>query len=380
MLFSSSSVVANAKFEKVESYNVYTQAYLQRNGFTGSSFLDTFTFQPGNGSLQNKELRGTYQVQRIGGQGKIYVEYYIALADGGTILNESRPTTVRIENIKQTLIIANKDDPSQRVEYLQNLTTPTVNIYYSDGSTGYASADINGDDVSITFTPSTSVQQICLIFGIEVDKTQDITDYGVMNSNGLPSVLIGVRVGEHTKDTEFLIKIEVEEESTGWLRSILDWIRGIFESIGQGFANLWSWLQSVIDTILGLPAKIWEFIEDGFYKLFVPSPDFVLDFSENWDRLLENKFGAVYEVLNLTFDSWDRIQASNEQNTITIPQTSINLPEGASFSFGGQDVRIVPQGFEWLATTIKTFVGGLCTIMFVNGLRKRYDEVMGVEQ
>lgn len=429
MLFSSSSVVANAKFEEIADYRIYAQGSFKPKNSTNTLNMVSFSFTPGNGEVENSFIWKMVNVEHLGGQGKMLWEYYIANNDGTAILTDLRETTIKIENVRQNYGIYK--DPFEYedlgAEYGATYVPISAVLYYGDGSVGYGTVSMAGDDITIKATPTQDVQKIAFTTEVNINRDQDVLDYGVLQSDGTYRVAICARVGEIGNDSEFAIKVEVSSEEAGFLKSMIEGISDLFESVSQGFANLWTWLgtlvdaikdgfadlwdsiqqgfhdvldwfssvyyaildgfanlwdgiQSVVDTLLGLPAKIWGFIENGLHKLFVPGTDFMVDFSENWDSLLENKFGAVYEVVSLTFDSWDRIQASNEQNTITIPQTSINLPEGVSFSFGGQDVRIVPQGFEWLATTIKTFVGGLCTIMFVNGLRKRYDEVMGVEQ
>lgn len=50
------------------------------------------------------------------------------------------------------------------------------------------------------------------------------------------------------------------------------------------------------------------------------------------------------------------------------------------FTFGGYDVQIVPTGFDFIVNILKTVIGIVCTILCVNALRKKYDEVMGVVQ
>ena len=70
---------------------------------------------------------------------------------------------------------------------------------------------------------------------------------------------------------------------------------------------------------------------------------------------------------------------ADETDTIEFPQASINL-SGTPFTFGGYSVKIVPEGFGVLVTAIKSIVAIVCTVAFVNGMRKRYDEIMGVEQ
>lgn len=153
------------------------------------------------------------------------------------------------------------------------------------------------------------------------------------------------------------------------MRSIRDGITGIVSEIYSGFSY-------VINQLTELPALIWQKFEDGIKFLFLPTEEYIVNYKKDMDTLLADKFGAVYEVVNLTFESWDRITANDEQNIISVEEVTIPLPDDNEFSFGGYDVPIVPSGFEWLATSVKTVVGIVCTVAFVNGLRKRYDEIM----
>lgn len=68
-------------------------------------------------------------------------------------------------------------------------------------------------------------------------------------------------------------------------------------------------------------------------SLFVPSEDFIIQFKNDLDSMLEEKLGAVYQVVNIMAESWDRVTANDISNTINIPSTIINLSEGNTFYF-----------------------------------------------
>lgn len=173
--------------------------------------------------------------------------------------------------------------------------------------------------------------------------------------------------------TYYNLSISQPGEEEKLLGGILEKITGLWDTTKEGFSNL-------VQGITELPQKIWSFIENGLKDLFVPDEEYLTTYKDKWDLLLENKFGAVYQVVNVTLDSWDKIQETDETNTIELPMVTIPLSAGQQFTFGGNQVQIVPSGFEWIVEIIKGLVAGLCTILFINGLRKRYDEVMGVEQ
>lgn len=115
--------------------------------------------------------------------------------------------------------------------------------------------------------------------------------------------------------------------------------------------------------------------------LFVPREMFMEEYSNSWHELISTRFGAVAEVSGVLYDFFDSIVAysGSEQNTISVPAVTLPLPDNASYTFGGFDVEIVNEKFIFLQNAVKVLAGILATFSFVYGLRKRYDEVMGVE-
>lgn len=212
--------------------------------------------------------------------------------------------------------------------------------------------------VTVTFSPKKPINSFELIFTLK------------------PTVATGKKfwiatsLGEWYSDDSFDIIVNESSEDTGLLKGIIEWLKGIKE----GITNLFN-------SIAELPSKLWNLISEGLKSLFVPTENDITTFKNNMQGLLSEKLGAVYQVLDITFNSWDRIQDNDNTDTITLPKTTIELGNqydgSIPYSFGGVNVKIVPDGFEWLATTIKSIIGIVCTVLFVNGLRKRYDDVMG---
>lgn len=239
-----------------------------------------------------------------------------------------------------------------------------VRVYYTDGSEETL-------PVTLHEKPSNALNN----FTLEITPKADIltVQFVAYASYDVPSTLntdqeVTVYAGEFNTD-DMSLAISIQSEEAGLLTGIIEWLKGIKEGI-----------TNVFESIAELPAKIWSFIQNGLQSLFVPNEDFIVSFKNDMDSMLASKLGAVYEVLDITFDSWDRISEFDSIDTIEIPLTTINLPSNTEFSFGGYDVEIVPNGFEFLATISKTIIGIVCTTAFINGLRKRYDEIMGVEE
>lgn len=227
-------------------------------------------------------------------------------------------------------------------------------LYYTDGSMEYV------DDVTLTNKSGNRyVSDITCSFL----PLKNVWQFEIIITNKIPLGTTTIYVGESDGTHEgWYLTIDQETKTEGLLSSIIEWVKKIVTGITE------------------LPQKLWTLISDGLKSLFVPSEDFILQFKDDMDSMLEQKLGAVYQVVNIMTESWDRITANDVANTINIPSTSISLPENTDFVFGGYDVQIVPNGFDWLANMIKTVVGIICTVLCINGLRKKYDEVMGVEQ
>lgn len=262
-----------------------------------------------------------------------------------------------------------------------NMQSARLLLFYSDGSMVYV------DDVDLSYHTIVGgdANDINANFTVPKDVTK-IEVIGKMTSNPYATGSYRVMAGEWGNST-FRLSLDQESKSEGLLGGIIDWLKGIksgitdlFSGITEGFSNLGSGISNVFNSIVELPSKIWSFISDGLKSLFVPDDEFIVSFKDDIDNMLEDKLGAVYQVVNILTESWDSITANDQANVITIPQTTINLPNNNTFSFGGFDVPIVPNGFDFIVSIIKTLVGIVCTILFVNGLRKKYDEVMGVEQ
>lgn len=170
--------------------------------------------------------------------------------------------------------------------------------------------------------------------------------------------------------------LDVQSEEAGLLSGILGFVSNIKNSV----SNMVSKVGEIFTAITDLPSKIWQFIENGLKKLFVPSEDYMASYRDKWDSLLSDRFGAVYQVSSYFVELVDGISVSDATNTIAFPVVSIDLPDDTTFTIGGWDVKIVPDGFDFLATSCKMIVGIISTLAFIGGLEKKYDELMGVEK
>lgn len=133
--------------------------------------------------------------------------------------------------------------------------------------------------------------------------------------------------------------------------------------------------KSILETLKELPSQIVLNIEESLINLFVPDNQAIIDMQEDWNNLLADRFGALYQVGDLVSDFADAFNES-EQKTVTLP--SVTVPVGADgWTFGGWEIQVVPDGMEVLFTTLKTLVSIVATFLFVNGLKRRFDSLIG---
>lgn len=172
--------------------------------------------------------------------------------------------------------------------------------------------------------------------------------YGVL-SGSLGSLWISTGNETFTHDAD---------ANTGINRSILDRVKDIAAGITQ------------------LPSKIVNGIKDGLKDLFIPSEDDVSSMRDKFDSLMADRFGAIYEAGSIIADYAGNMTEQAEKETIEVPELTVNLAD-SDFTFGGYEVEVVPERFDFLVTILKGVLDIICTFAFIGGMRKRYDSVMG---
>lgn len=305
----------------------------------------------------------------------------IANNDGSILMRSDSNYDFILENI--TFEASYKDDNGNTGSFnLNDSNNGSVFYYfvYADGSSSVNySLDLSGDNFSyhsikkvhnykLDISAEKDILRVVFVERLDLQPLSDFeTQYGYVYLTG-------------GFDYAMKLSIENEDESVGLLGGILEWIKGIFDKIGDmfdvissGFANIGTWFAE-------LPGKIWNVIETGLKNLFVPDESYMSTYSDKWQALFSVKLGAVYQVGDIVIDSWDEIISADQTDSINIPLVSIPLPDNNTFSFGGYTVKIVPEGFQELVNALKLIIGILCTYVFFNGMLSRYDEIMGVEK
>ena len=251
-------------------------------------------------------------------------------------------------------------------------TGSSIALIHTDGTWSYPDVNIDWNytsgnethSISVDITTDKDVRKIQYVEDIQVAHL--LSDYW-FNTHADNVTVFG------DSNNSFSVLVDVESQETGVLK-------GILGKLGDGFSALGDKLTNVFNSIVELPQKLWNLISDGLKSLFVPSEESMTAYKDKWDELLSSRLGPVYQVCDIVTNSWSAIGEADTTDTIYFPSATINLPQDAQFTFGGYDVKIVPEGFDVLIQAIKLIVGIVCTLAFINGMLKRYDEIMGVEQ
>lgn len=304
-----------------------------------------------------------------------YVGYAVKNSDNSLLVQRGESTVIKITNT--TLDLRLTPSGTSDVYHLGAPSSFRVRIDYINGENeSYSLEELGGSFTYNQYKLSLNIP----ISGVDYDIVK-VTVYCYYFSYDIPGYSNSMEYYPKLQygNADMSVTQETESKEAGLLGGLLEWVKNIYTYVEEswrvvsaGFANIGTWFAE-------LPGKIWGMFEDGLKGLFVPSEESMTEMSDKWDELLSDRFGAVYQVCNIVTESWGGIMNADETNTITVPEVSIPLPGGSDFAFGGQDVKIVPDGFDWLATSVKMVVGMVCTYTFINGMLRRYDELMGVE-
>lgn len=305
----------------------------------------------------------SYSLNLTGNTFKYYFD--ITSASGGVMVDSKKNFTFKMSSFNLQVWV----DSCNQGYFLQSTTLNNINLYavHSDGSQTVYSLDTKfnaSNEVMTISTDTLYTEKDVIKFRVYMDTVP----YNNVNATWGASGNVSSRI--ELKNAG--IDIDIQSEEAGLLSGILGWVKKTAEDVSSGFANIGTWFAE-------LPGKLWDVISNGLKSLFVPDEEFLTGYSDKWDELLSSRLGAVYQVVNVIDESWGNIQNADKVNTISMPSCTIPLPNGNSFSFGGYDVQIVPDRFDVLVTALKSIIGIVCTAMFINGLKNRYDEVMGTK-
>lgn len=348
--------------------------------------------------LENETGTATGEVYHsLNTRAQFGVNFTITNEDGSVLLPSGSKYSLLLENMMFRVVV--KDDGDGIIESFNygQATENWIVVYYiyADGTqdlifTTFQNPELQSSHVTLNNSKNTSnvklnieaekdILKVRIVEGMRITDVNSTLDYAYFESTA------------GFENYPMKVTIEEEDKSIGLLEGIWNGITDLgskisngFTELGNkvttGFTNMVNGIKDVFNAIKDLPAKIWEFIENGLKSLFVPDEEYMSGYSDKWDSLMASRFGALYEVGDIVVTSWGDIQLADQTDSIQIPEVCLNLPDNCSFTFGGYDVTIVPDGFDVLVNALKLIISLTATYLFINGLIKRYDEIMGVEQ
>lgn len=135
--------------------------------------------------------------------------------------------------------------------------------------------------------------------------------------------------------------------------------------IKKGFAD-------IIKGITDLPDKIGEMLQG----LIVPDGDKIGGKFEEVKDMAEEKLGIIYQAPEMVFQMADAVTSgvTNPQNTMTLPQFDIIVPEEGTFTVWQEyEFEIMPDELSVIADAIKTITSLICVIAMINAIKRRYE-------
>lgn len=347
------SVIASA--EEVDVSNIKLTQQQSFNGGTLSGA--TINFYPNNNEVEKLEKTFEYQSIRDTNWSNLLT---IQNKNEDILVNKGEKTHVKVNNLYYSMLVQvnSVDESYSYEEYITRPDGIRATVNYTDGSSESFNDDVSfvvrkdkTINIDLSFTPSKDVQRIYI--SLTKNCASEIPYY---NSVSYEKTLTFYG-GEYEGDDKYQVSVDIQSEEVGLLEGILDKIT------------------SVADSILELPQKLWNLISEGLKSLFVPSTDYIIDYKEDMNNLLERKLGFVYQAITLLDSSWERVVFSDVTDTIYLPETTINLP-GDTFTFGGFNVKVIPDRFSFMADSASVIIGIAATFAFINGAKKRYIELM----
>lgn len=176
---------------------------------------------------------------------------------------------------------------------------------------------------------------------------------------------------------------QIKEESAKQITAInesTDKIVGSLEQNGEKLDDINGSVQQngeKLDELNTEVKSLPEKILDGIKGLFIPTEEEMIEIRDKWDLLMQERFGALYQAGDIVKDLAEEFTYKGEQTTIKFPTVNVNL-KGSFFRFGGWTVNLIPsESTKNLLTTVKLIIGIVCTLLFINMLRNKFNKIVG---
>ena len=150
------------------------------------------------------------------------------------------------------------------------------------------------------------------------------------------------------------------DDVTEWLFNILDQIQEFIHKVGNWFSELYNNIAGKIDLVI---TDIKQWVHD----LFVPDPQYIEDYRNQWDQWMQLHLGFLYQSMNIIDSLMNSIQNAQVNNTLIVKLPKLQLPDnfGGHVIFEGGNFNLKAelidkhQQIKWLYTTSQAFITGL---------------------
>lgn len=169
-----------------------------------------------------------------------------------------------------------------------------------------------------------------------------------------------------------------DTQTHGLLGTLSNIVTNLGNSVADGFTNAYDQMADIFGTVGDFLRDFFTGLGDKITELFAPEDNFWDNYTNAVMEVSRTKFGMFHELEDMIGEFWESFEASDRVQYVTFPEVTIPLPQGNSFTFGGYRVKVVPDGFQGIADTLKVLVSIVCTAMYVNAMIKRLYELFGV--
>lgn len=173
---------------------------------------------------------------------------------------------------------------------------------------------------------------------------------------------------------DFSIQTNMSGNIVSGFSDLTDAIAEHFESFQSLFTDTISGFRSSMESYLdALPARIAEELA----KIFQPTEGHFEEAADQSSQLAEEKLGAVYQAAGVIDQIAGAFTEQTTQTFIAVPVLRVMVLPGVPFEFGGWEVPVVPPGMESVFEVVKFAVDIVCTLAFLNGMKRRLERFLG---
>lgn len=180
-----------------------------------------------------------------------------------------------------------------------------------------------------------------------------------------------VGVGFSRDNDSIIVVTTFSTATTGLLNGIIDMLQSIVDAVEA----LPDTLSNIVSAISSLP----DLIITGIYNLFIPSEESLQSLYDDFQALLSEHLGAVWQVFDVVFNIFNSLIITTDASTIDFPGITVNLPEGSFVLVPASSVSIVPSGFDAFFAFVRIGVTAIIVFAWLRGLMFRLSVILGGE-